>query len=544
MSKDRLIGDILSGLNVELGVGAYPHTDAPFVIDADADVVFPPCISRATPIYNPSRKQVRTDRSAFSGSREGNRNYSQGYDRGKSWNRDESTRDKTEEYAATKEGIEEMVLYNIVPPYTYGRTRGTKYFPAFKMRHLLKEIAEALGYTLSVPYTDYVLDQSVLFSWRAAIRSTGEQYRSYEYFLPTLTLSEFIGAMRSMGTVVYVDSRTQVITAMPFSSILSRSGTDLTACAVPHPKMSEAFDGDKSVFSWGDTAEKVATLPSVATVFDLPAAVLGEIVLVERENRFYEAQSITIEDSSFVDWRPTENALTNGELTRGGMDVQSLFIPVPDAQVFYFTTKNVKIREYTPTGKVRLEGFLYPGLKKGEIQYRIIQPEELSTGWYTDLNPTATAIDDPVLNIIWAKDYDDAVVEYRTNLSYFDEQLMPDIPSEVAPYIALFHGEQTSGGATLYGYAGPTGYDPDISGARLSDQDLTWESIFNSRMSLAKQIIEEGKQADYKLYPKVHEAVQFNPIAPVVIDGVFLVPISFDCELGEVLKAEFSGWVV
>lgn len=287
-----------------------------------------------------------------------------------------------------------------------------------------------------------------------------------------------------------------------------------------------------------------ATMASVNTVSDLPAAQLGSVALVKDENKFYEAQAITVGDASFVDWRPSEAANIDGSAARGAMDVQTLFVPISNSLIFYFTAENVKIREYAPTGKIKLEGLLYRGLKKGEIQYRIIEPEELSTGWYTDLNPTATASDDPVLNIAYTKDFDNCVVEYRTTLPYFDSKLMPDIPEEVAPYIALHHGEVESAESDLYGYAGPTSFLPDGSGDRIDVQDLTWESILANRMLLAKTIMEQGKEAAHTLYPKLADAVQFSPFNPVIIDGVHYLPISFDADLGEVLKAEFRGWVV
>jgi hypothetical protein len=477
------------------------------------------------------------------GTGRGGRNYAKSYDRHATAARDADSRAKTEEFSATREGVEEMLLYNMAPFFTFGRVRGKKYLPAFKLKHLLAELATAMGYALDVRSADYTFNQAILFSWRSATRSFGEQYRSYQYFLPRMTLGEFLNSLRAMGTAIYIDSRTRIITAMPFDAVASQPFQDLTACAVPHPEMREAFTGDASTFAWGQTSEKVPNLPSVPTPFLLPAPSLGDVILVERENRLYEAQAITVGNASVMDWRPIENASLSMSLSRGGMDVQSLFVPVPAGQQFYFTSKNIRIREYSPTGKIRLDGFLYAGLKKAEIQYRILEPEELSTGWYADMNPTGIAADSPVLDIDWTEDHDNAVVEYRTLLSYFGENLMPELPEEVAPYIALHHGVQESEGGGDYIYAGPTGIHPS-SGDRLSQQDLTWPSVFSNRMATAKEVIETGKEASYRLFPKVHEAIQFSPIAPVAIDGVFFIPCSFDTELGGVVKGEFRGWVV
>lgn len=543
-ARDRKIGDILAGLSVVIGVGAYPHTDAPFSNGLNDDVVFPPSVGRATPIYKTERAPVRSDRTALYGASGTGRNFAKGYDRNAGYARDQNTRAKTEEFSATRQGVEEMVVYNMAPPYTYGRAVPKKYLPAFKLMHLLDELAKELGYLLDVVSPDYTMRQAVLFAWRPAIRSFGEYERSYSYFLPELTLSEFLSSMRAIGISIYIDSKARKLTAVPFSSTASRPPKDLSYCAEASPKISEAFGDEPSAFSWGLPSSMKATMASVNTVSDLPAAQLGSVALVKDENKFYEAQAITVGDASFVDWRPSEAANIDGSAARGAMDVQTLFVPISNSLIFYFTAENVKIREYAPTGKIKLEGLLYRGLKKGEIQYRIIEPEELSTGWYTDLNPTATASDDPVLNIAYTKDFDNCVVEYRTTLPYFDSKLMPDIPEEVAPYIALHHGEVESAESDLYGYAGPTSFLPDGSGDRIDVQDLTWESILANRMLLAKTIMEQGKEAAHTLYPKLADAVQFSPFNPVIIDGVHYLPISFDADLGEVLKAEFRGWVV
>jgi hypothetical protein len=554
-ARDRKIGDILAGLSVVIGVGAYPHTDAPFSNGLNDDVVFPPAIGRSTPAYRIGRTAVRYDRSALYGGSGSKRNFAKAYDRNIAYFRDRTFRAKTEEFANTKQGVEEMVVYNTAPPYTYGRAVPKKYLPAFKLMHLLDELMKALGYSLEVVSPDYTMRQAVLFAWRPAIRNLGESARSYSYFLPYLTLSEFLSSMRAMGISIYIDSRAKKVTAAPFTSVAYRPAKDLSYCADSEPKISEAFGDEPSTFSWGIPSSMKATMAGVNSAFELPDAQLGAVVLVKDENKFYEAQAITVGDASFVDWRPSEAANIDGAAARGAMDVQSLFVPVSNSLIFYFTAENVKIRKhtiivedppgvYTSVDKVKLEGFLYRGLKKGEVQYRIIEPEELSTGWYTDLNPTAAASDDPVLNIAYTKDYDNAVVEYRTNLGYFGSKLMPDIPEEVAPYIALHHGEVESAESDLYGYAGPTSFLPDGSGDRIDVQDLTWESILANRMLLAKTIMEQGKEAAHTLYPKLADAVQFSPFNPVIIDGVHYLPISFDADLGEVLKAEFRGWVV
>jgi hypothetical protein len=546
-ARERKIGDMLAHLHVPIGAGASPPcADGPFINGANDDVVFPPCVGRATPAYARSgRPAVRTDRSAYT---------PRSYDRNAAAASAQAKRARTEEFAATRQGAEEMVLYNMAPFYTYGRAVPKKYLPAFKIMHLLRELAGAVGYTLEASREDYTMRQAVLFAWRPAVRSSGERERSYSYFLPDMTLSEFIASVRAMGTAVYADSRRRAIVAKPFDACAQGGGADFSYCAEDAPEVSDASAEGESVFSWGEPSQQAPTRPAVKAPNLLPAPALGDIVLAENENRLYEAQSITVGDADFVDWRPIGPANGDGRLARGGIDAQCLFTPVASAQTFIFTAQNVRLRKEqvitfvvaTPTAseKVRVEGLLYRGLKKGEVQYRIIEPAELSTGWFTDLNPAASASADPVLNIDYTKDYDNAVVEYRTTLPYFGERLMPEIPQEPGAYIALHHGERLSPLGEAYGYAGPTSVSPSDPEERIDEQDLTWASILARRMSVARRLLLHGKQAAHTLYPKLHDAIQFSPLEPVTIDGVRYLPVSLDMEMGDVLKAEFRGWVL
>ncbi len=538
-NRDTKISDLIGHLTVTIGVGSPPYSDAPFEIAHNSDVVFPKAIGRHNPIYREPRPIVRIDRSAPSGNDTQTRNFTKAYDRNRRLEEDRKRRDATQEFASTESGIEEIVFYNQAQPTQFGRTRKKNYLPAFKIKHLLSELATAIGYQLVVKDADYTLNYGVLWAWRSSVRFPNQNVQTYAYFLPSLTLSEFINGVRTMGTAIYIDSASKIITARPFDSISGATAKHV-GYAQPWPKIERAFEDSESVFAFSQSTEKE---PNITVVRILPAPSTGDVAFVESQNQLYEAQNITVGNDDFLDWRPTEVANIKARLSTGGKDVQSIFAPLANLRQFYFTCTGVQIRNYA--GNVMLNNLLFNTLDKSKYQFRIIEPEALSTGWFIDLNPTATPSDPIVLNIPYTQDYDDAVVEYRNIPTAFGECLMPSIPEEVGAYISLYHGPVTSPGGELYGYASASGYDDGYSDDRITDQDLYMSNILDTRMSTAKRVFEAGKKATFRIMPSAIELASFNAIEPIEIDGAKLIVDRLTAELGDKpIEGSLSGWIV